>query len=130
MCEASVVELPRVSEPLLAHVSRRCLALPETELTSDRYAHAFRIRRKPFAYLFAAIDPDGREIAMLVCQADPDERAALVATGHPFFAPQSGRDRVGVVLDDATDWSEIEELVTESYRRLAPKKLVALIDPH
>jgi len=27
-----------------------------------------------------------------------------------------------------TDWEEIHELVTESYRILAPKKLTALLD--
>jgi hypothetical protein len=33
-----------------------------------------------------------------------------------------------VVLTDATDWEEIRELVTESYRILAPKNLTALLD--
>jgi hypothetical protein len=35
---------------------------------------------------------------------------------------------VGVWLTDDTDWEEIRELVTESYRVLAPKKLTALLD--
>ncbi len=34
----------------------------------------------------------------------------------------------GVWLLDDTDWEEIRELVTESYRRLAPRKLTALLD--
>jgi hypothetical protein len=33
-----------------------------------------------------------------------------------------------VWLGDDTDWEEIGELVTESYRRLAPKKLTARLD--
>jgi hypothetical protein len=33
-----------------------------------------------------------------------------------------------VPLTDDTDWEEIRELVTESYRILAPKKLAALLD--
>ena len=33
-----------------------------------------------------------------------------------------------MVLDDATDWTEVGELVTESYRILAPQKLVRLLD--
>lgn len=28
---------------------------------------------------------------------------------------------------DGTDWQEIRELVTDSYRRLAPKELTALL---
>jgi predicted DNA-binding protein (MmcQ/YjbR family) len=33
-----------------------------------------------------------------------------------------------VLLTGDTDWEEIRELVTESYRVLAPKKLSALLD--
>jgi hypothetical protein len=33
-----------------------------------------------------------------------------------------------VLLTDDTDWEEIRELVIESYRALAPKKLTALLD--
>ena len=48
--------------------------------------------------------------------------------GHPFFYAGWGRDVVGMVLEDATDWDEVAELLTESYCVLAPKKLVALVD--
>jgi len=33
-----------------------------------------------------------------------------------------------VRLTSGTDWEEVRELVTESYRVLAPKKLCALLD--
>jgi hypothetical protein len=65
---------------------------------------------------------------MLVLRADPGERDALLSIGHPFFAPRAGPGRIGVRLSDDTDWDEIRELVTESYRRLAPKKLTAQLD--
>ena len=65
---------------------------------------------------------------MIVLRADPDERDALLSIGHPFFAPRAGRDRLGVRLTDEPDWAEIRGLVTESYRRMAPKKLAALLD--
>jgi hypothetical protein len=35
-----------------------------------------------------------------------------------------------VLLTADTDWEEIRELVTESYRVLAPKKLSALLKEH
>lgn len=35
---------------------------------------------------------------------------------------------VTVVLDDDTDWDELAELVTESYRLLAPQRLVRQLD--
>jgi hypothetical protein len=58
----------------------------------------------------------------------PDERDALLPIGRPFSASRAGRDRIEVVLTDDTDWDEIRELVTESYRILVPKKLTALLD--
>jgi hypothetical protein len=61
-----------------------------------------------------------------VLRADPDEREELLSIGRPFFASRAGRDRIGVLLTDDTDWQEIRELVTDSYRILAPKKLTAL----
>jgi len=33
-----------------------------------------------------------------------------------------------MVLDDQTDWTEVAELVAESYRFQAPQKLVRLLD--
>jgi hypothetical protein len=90
-------------------------------------AHSFDIRRRSFCLLVALADRAGKPVPLLVLRADPDERDVLLTIGHPFFAPRAGRDRIGVRLTDQTDWAEIRELVTESYRRLAPKKLSALI---
>ena len=61
-------------------------------------------------------------------RAGPDEREALLSIGHPFFASRAGPNRIGVLLTGDTDWKEIRELVTDSYRVLAPKKLTALLD--
>jgi hypothetical protein len=67
-------------------------------------------------------------VPILVFFAEPGEREALLAIGHPFFVPRAGGQRIGVVLTDDTDWEEIRELVTESYRIRAPKKFAALLD--
>jgi hypothetical protein len=72
------------------------------------------------------VDTTGEAVPLLVLRLDPDEREVLLAGGHPFFASRAGRDRIVVVLTDDTDWEEIRELVIESYRMLAPKKLSAL----
>ena len=56
------------------------------------------------------------------------ELAALRASGHPFFRPGWGDNVVGMVLDGATDWGEVAELLTESYCIMAPKKLAALVE--
>lgn len=90
-------------------------------------AQSFDIRRRSFCLLVAVADPTGKPVPLLVLRADPYEREALLSNGHPFFAPRGGRDRLGVLLTDETDWEEIRELVTESYRILAPKKLTVLL---
>jgi hypothetical protein len=80
--------------------------------------------------LVAREGPTGNPVPLLVLRAGPGEREALLSTGRPSFASRAGRDRIGigVLLTDDTDWEEIRELVTESYRILAPKKLTALLD--
>jgi YjbR len=91
-------------------------------------AQSFDIRRRSFCLLVAREDPAGKPVPLLVLCAGPGEREALLATGHPFFASRASRDRIVVVLTDDTDWEEIREFVTDSYRILAPKKLTALLD--
>jgi hypothetical protein len=78
--------------------------------------------------LVAREDPAGQPVPLLVFRANPEERKALLSIGHPFFASRAGHDRIVVLLTDDTDWAEIRELVIESYRILAPKKLTALLD--
>jgi hypothetical protein len=121
-----------VPEDIFERVRTLCLGLPEvtvrvdTSLTRARStAHSFDIRRRSFCLLVAWEGPTGKPVPLLVLRAHPDERDALLWIGHPFFAPRAGRDRIGVRLTDDTDWEEIHELVTESYRILAPKKLSA-----
>jgi YjbR len=127
------VEVP---QDIVERIHSLCLALPEVAVRVDysrsstrSTAYAFDIRRRPFCLLVAVADPAGQLVPLLVLRADPDEREALQSAGHPFFVPRSGRGRIGVLLDDNTDWDEIRELVTDSYRVLAPKKLTALLDP-
>jgi hypothetical protein len=126
------VEVP---EDIVERVRTLCLALPEVTVRVDyslvrtrSTAQSFDIRRRSFCLLVAREDPAGRPVPLLVLRAGPEDRKALLSIGHPFFAPRAGPDRIGVLLTDDTDWEEIRELVIESYRVLAPKKLIALLD--
>jgi len=126
------VEVP---EHIVGRVQAVCLALPEVSVRVDysrtrtrSTAQSFDIRRRSFCLLVALEEPAGQPVPLFVVRANPDELQALLSIGHPFFAPRAGRDRIGVLLTDDTDWEEIGELVTESYRVLAPKRLIALLD--
>ncbi len=124
-----------IPEDIVERVRTLCLALPEVTVRVDESlsrtrstAWSFDIRRRSFCLLVAFENATGKRVTHLVLRADPEEREALLSIGHPFFTSRAGRDRVRVVLTDDTDWEEIRELVTESYRVLAPKKLSALLD--
>jgi len=123
------VEIPA---DILERVRALCLALPEvtvrvdeSQTTTRSTAYSFDIRRRSFCLLVATQGSTGQAVPLLVLRADPGEREALLSIGHPYFAPRAGRGRIGVRLTADADWGEIRELVTESYRIIAPKKLTS-----
>jgi len=125
----------QIPADIAERVRARCLALPEVSVRVDESrirarstAYSYDIRRRSFCLLVAREDPGGTLVPLIVVRARRVERAALLSAGHPYFPTRAGGDRVGVLLDGDTDWDEIRELVTESYRILAPKKLTALLD--
>jgi hypothetical protein len=68
---------------------------------------------------------------IVAMRPDPEEREALIAIGRPYFSRGPWDERLGriaVLVEATTDWDEIAELVTDSYRLTAPKKLVAQLD--
>ena len=104
--------------------------LPDVERSNNGPGFYYLVRRKIFAQLATLFDREGRPVTYMVWRPDPAEREALLAGGHPYF---SGRfqDRVGrlaVLIEETTNWDEIAEFVTDSYRRVAPKKLIAQLD--
>ncbi len=119
-----------------------CLALPEVVEEDAWVGTRWSIRTKNFAHVVAIAD--GRPAAyadaagtpgpatVLTFRSTGDDLAALSAVGPPFFKPVWFRDIVGLVLDPdpaAVDWDEVAELVTDSYRLLAPKRLAAQLPP-
>jgi len=54
----------------------------------------------------------------------------LLASGGRFFFPSyvGSKGWIGITLSTSTDWDEIRELVDDSYRLIAPKRLVKALD--
>jgi hypothetical protein len=117
-----------VDPGVLRRLRDRCLALPEVSEEQAWTGRRFVVRKKNFAHVFALHDKDGTVATIMAFRSPDEERGALLASGHPFFFLGWGRNAVGMVLDDDTDWDEVREIVTESYCVLAPKKLVELVD--
>ncbi len=132
-----MVERAEVADDIVVRLRAICAVLPESREEEAWVGTRWRIRASTFAHV-VAIDggwPQAYATAagtagpatVLTFRSAGDELAALEAGGPPFFKPVWFRDIVGMVLDDGTDWREVEELVTESYCLLAPKRLVALV---
>ena len=107
-----------------------CLALPAAEVTSKYPPHlAFEARGKRFAYYWDNHHDDGR--IAIWCKSTALEQAELVASDPAqFFVPPyvGPKGWIGVRLDlEEVDWETVRSVVLDSYRRTAPKTLVALL---
>jgi len=131
-------DLADVPPEILDRLRPICLGLPESYEEVAWVGVRWRIRGRTFAHVLTA-DPDHQmaytravgtdePVCVMTFRAPGDEVAGLVGGGYPFFKPGWGDDVVGVVLDDDVDWDEVAELLTESYRVLAPKRLAARVD--
>lgn len=110
----------------MARLREICLALPEAEEKpfGGHVAPAFRIRDK----MFVMIAEDGSELWV---KAGPGVQEALIAEAPdvyfrpPYVGPKGW---VGVRLGAGPDWDEVAELIEDSYRLIAPKRLAARLD--
>lgn len=110
----------------LTELRSACAALPESYEEQAWAGTRWRIRKRTFAHVLTIDAPNGAVTALTFRSSGP-ELEALRATGHPFFSPGWGTNVIAMVLDDGVDWTEVAELVAESYCIMAPKKLAALI---
>ena len=109
----------------LERLRRISLALPETTEVEAWEDHpTFRVRDK----IFVITDYAGDGITV---KATKDDQEALVAT-HPRISVAAYVGRHGWVSVDlkgkGLDWAMVEDLIHDSYRLVAPKKLAALVE--
>ena len=126
------------AEAVVRRLGALAARLPEAYQEDAWTGVRWRIRTKTFAHVMVAqegyesayrdITGDPGTRTVLTFRAAGDELLALTHAGLPFYKPPWSPTIVGVVLDDDTDWTEIGELVTESYRHCAPQKLARLLD--
>ena len=116
------------AEPL-ARVRRICLELPEATERLSHGAPTFFVQgKKTFVMYLDDHHGDGR--LALWCAAAPGVQATVVdEEPDRFFVPPyvGHRGWIGVRLDRDLDWDEINGIVTDAYRVVAPKRLLALL---
>jgi hypothetical protein len=135
---ASETDIPRAArddgvvsgdEAALVRLRRICLALPRvTERVSHGEVSFFVVRQ------FVAVDDHhhGADRLAFWSPAAPGAQEQLIAEDPmQFFRPPyvGHRGWVGVRIDLDPDWEEIAAIVHDAYRLIAPKRLLAQLDP-
>jgi len=113
----------------LVRLTKVCLALPESSRElAGRHAR-FHVRDKTFAWYLD--DHHGDGIVSVSCKMALDENREVAALDPArFYLPayMAHRGWIALRLDAGKiDWSEVAELVADSYRLVAPKRLAALV---
>jgi hypothetical protein len=103
-----------------------CLAFPEAVESGGVGDPSFKVRDKIFAMQHRM---DGRP-SLWVKAPDGVQEMLVGAVPERFFRPPyvGHRGWVGLRLDGELDWDELADLVEESYRMTAPKRLSAQIE--
>jgi hypothetical protein len=83
----------------------------------------WRVGGATVAHVFGGEDQRFR----ITFRAEPDEVMAFEHLGDPYFRASWGRNVVGLLLDEHTDWVELGELLTDSYCLQAPESLAARV---
>ncbi len=109
------------------HLRAICMALPEAEEKpfGGHTAPTYRVRDKMFAT--TTEQADRPEVWMKLA---PGAQTILVESQPErfFVPPYVGKSGwVGIWLDGDVDWEQVESLVRESYRLIAPKRLAAQV---
>ena len=111
-------------------LSKLCLAFPAAVRESCHAHVAFLVRKRTFAYFLDNHHGDG--IVSIACKVLPGDNTRLVsAQPARFYLPAyiASRGWVALRLDvGKIDWREVAELVTTSYRLVAPKRLALMLD--
>jgi hypothetical protein len=128
-----------VPSEILDRLRPICGRLPEVFEEPAWIGIRWRIRARTVAHVYTP-DPrrspdyaryvvDGEAPTVMTFRVPIDDLLGLTAEGFPFFRASWGRNVAAVILGDHTDWTEIAELITDSYCEMAPRFLVAQVAP-
>ena len=111
----------------LAKLAKICLALPEATLQRSGSHATFRVRKRVFAYFLN--DHHGDGVVSLCWKGELGENEELAqADPKRFYVPAYiGHRGWGALRLDTgkVDWEEVADLVSASYRAVAPKTLLS-----
>lgn len=116
-----------MSDDAIDRVRGICLRLPEAteEAFGGHTAPSFRVRGKFFVMT-------AEDRTAITFKGGPGVQEALVSDDpERFYVPRyvGHRGWIGARLGGGPDWQELTELIEDSYRMIAPKRLAARLDP-
>lgn len=116
-----------ISDATLERLRAICLALPETTEKVAWGDPTWRVRDKIFVMQKGNFE-GGRPSVWLKSTAEARD-PLLESRGGVFFVPPyvGHKGWVGAYVDKRVPWSLLTELIHESYRQIAPKRLAALV---
>ena len=117
--------------PPLPKLRKISLSLPEAHEVEAWGAPTFRVKNKLFAMYAEAGNHHGEGRASVWIKSDKENQALMIRTQpekyfKPAYVGPSGW--VGIRLDRDPDWKEVGELMRDSYRLIAPKRLLKVLD--
>ena len=117
-------ERPAVPHEMVRRIDAVMSRLPQTRQEDAWVGTRWRVGEATVAHVFGGED----QLFRITFRAEPDEVMAFAHLGAPYFRAGWGRNVVGLLLDDDTDWAELAELLTDSYCIQAPAHLAELVD--
>ena len=114
-----MAERPEVPAELVRRIAAVLARFPECHEEPAWVGTRWRVGGATVAHVFGGEDQRFR----ITFRAEADEVMAFEHLGEPYFRAGWGRNVVGLLVDDATDWDELAELLTDSYCLQAPATL-------
>ena len=107
-----------MTDPVLKKLRQICLALPETSEVKTWGHPTFRVGKRTFAVF------EQYRGQWCICFKTEKQHKDLFLNDHRFFStPYIGKHGwLSPRVEGAPDWTEVKELILESYRLVAPAK--------
>ena len=106
-------------EQWVRRIDRVLASLPECRQEDAWVGTRWRVGNATVAHVFGGEDQRFR----ITFRGDVEDVMAFEHLGPPYFRAQWGRNVIGMLLDEDTDWAELGELLTDSYCLQAPDRL-------
>ncbi|MCU1346041.1 MAG: hypothetical protein JWL70_2307 [Acidimicrobiia bacterium] len=113
-------------DPYLADLRQVCQRFPEAAEVEAWGRPTFRAGKKIFAVYQSDAD-QGRYA--VIFKPEPQERPALLQDERfyvpPYFGPSGW---LGLIFSPRVEWDEVDELMESSYRLVALKRMLKVLD--